>query len=141
MIEFFFEDFLSFDFPRDKFIKKTTYIIDKEGFKPSFINMVFCSDNYLLGINKEHLQHDFFTDIITFNYNSENLISGDLFISIDRVKENAATQKTNFLLELERVIYHGVLHLCGFNDKSTIEIKQMRQKEDLYLNHDVSRET
>ena len=57
------------------------------------------------------------------------------------MKENAATQKTNFLLELERVIYHGVLHLCGFNDKSTIEIKQMRQKEDLYLNHDVSRET
>lgn len=141
MIEFFFEDCLEIDFPRTRFIKKITQLSEKEGFNLGFINIIFCSDGFLLEMNKEHLDHDYFTDIITFNYNSESTLSGDLFISIDRVKENAVIEKTVFFRELERVTFHGVLHLCGFNDKTPSEIKLMRFKEDFYLEMDVSRET
>ena len=99
------------------------------------IDIIFCSDEYLLGINKQHLQHDFYTDIITFDLSesSANPIIGELYISIDRVKDNAALRDEKFSTELLRVIFHGLLHLCGFKDKSTREIKTMRQKEDEYL--------
>lgn len=97
------------------------------------INIIFCNDQYLLKVNQTYLNHDYFTDIITFNYNENNLISGDLFISIDRVKENAINQKMEFNVEIHRVIVHGVLHLCGLNDQSKQEKEIMRGRENLFL--------
>lgn len=100
----------------------------------SALNFIFCSDNYLHKINLEYLSHDTFTDIITFDYTENNQLSGDIFISVDRVKENSAKLKTDFQEELARVIIHGVLHLCGYKDKKPEEQAIMRQKEDYYLN-------
>ena len=97
------------------------------------VNCVFCSDKYLLEINKTYLNHDTFTDIVTFNYVENDIISGDLFISVERVKENAASFNVNFLHELKRVIIHGVLHLIGYNDKTPEEAEEIRAKEDFYL--------
>ena len=99
------------------------------------IDIIFCSDEYLLEINKQHLQHDFYTDIITFDLSesSANPIIGELYISIDRVKDNAALRDEKFSTELLRVIFHGLLHLCGFKDKTKSDIKTMREKEDEYL--------
>lgn len=98
------------------------------------INYIFCSDEYLLTINQEYLQHDYYTDIITFNNSSEpkHLIS-DIFISVDRVKENAQLENVDFHNELARVMIHGLLHLCGYTDTSPKDKKQMREKEDHYL--------
>lgn len=98
------------------------------------ISYIFCSDNYLLKINKKYLNHDYYTDVITFNYCEENTVSGDIFISIDRIKENSENLGENFDQELNRVIAHGVLHLIGFNDKNEAEQKIMRNKEDECLN-------
>ena len=97
------------------------------------LSIIFCSDEFLLEINKKHLNHDYYTDIVTFNYNVKKKLNGDLFISVDRVKDNASIFNENFNVELFRVIIHGVLHLCGFNDKTTNEQKEMRQKENHYL--------
>jgi len=96
------------------------------------MNVIFCSDEYLLDINQQHLQHNFYTDIITFDLSESNSSSiiAELYISIDRVRDNANTLKTDFLTELHRVIFHGALHLCGYKDKKTADIKIMRQKED-----------
>lgn len=107
--------------------------ISKEDKMVGEISYIFCSDDYLHEINLEHLQHDTYTDIITFNYNVEDVISADIFISIDRVEENATTFSTTFQNELCRVIIHGVLHLLGYNDKSDSEKEVMRSKEDFYL--------
>ena len=97
------------------------------------INYIYCSDEYLLELNRSSLDHDYYTDIITFDYVEENLISGDLFISIDRVKENASDNNVSFEDELHRVMIHGVMHLCGYGDKTEKEEKIMRGKEDYYL--------
>lgn len=94
------------------------------------ITLIFCSDEYLLNVNKEHLDHDYYTDIITFDYSEDDFVSGDLFISIDRVLENAEINNVSFLNELNRVVVHGVLHLCGYKDKTEEEEKLMRLKED-----------
>ena len=104
------------------------------------INYIFCSDTYLLELNIKFLKHDYFTDVITFDYSIHNFISGDVFVSVDRVRENAILYKTTFHTEMSRVVFHGILHLCGYNDKIELEIAQMRAKEDLYINHFVSRE-
>ena len=141
MTSFFFEDIKPFDFSIESYREKIRYIIDNEGFIESNISIVLCSDPYLLVLNKKHLNHDYFTDIITFSYNEENKISGDLFISVDRLKENAKLNAVDFCKEMERVVYHGVLHLCGYNDKSEEEIFVMRAKENYYLELNVSRET
>lgn len=133
MISCFFEDIEDFDISLELYKRKISYIIDNEGFKEENVVLVMCSDNFLLELNKKHLNHDYFTDIITFSYTTNNHISGDLFISVDRVKDNARNQKLSFENELERVIYHGVLHLCGYNDKTPEEIKEMRSKENYYL--------
>ena len=93
------------------------------------INFVFCSDDELLKINQDYLGHDFYTDIITFQYESAPVISGDIYISVDRVLENANTFKENFSTEMKRVMIHGVLHLLGYNDKSDLEKEVMRAKE------------
>ena len=100
----------------------------------SNINYIFCSDDYLLTINQEHLNHDYYTDIITFDLSEkENNIESDIFISIDRVKENAKNNHVKFHIELYRVLIHGVLHLLGFNDKNEEEKLIMREKEDACL--------
>lgn len=104
-------------------------IVEQNGMKAGDISYIFCSDDYLLEINQNYLQHDFYTDIITFDYTAENKIAGDLFISIDRVMDNAKELNVSFEEELHRVIIHGVLHLLGFKDKSDKEAKQMRIKE------------
>ena len=107
-------------------------IATAEGKKIESISYIFCSDEYLHKINIEHLKHDTYTDIITFPYRdgADEYIESDIFISIDRVKENADIHKTEFLEELHRVIIHGVLHLCGYGDKTEEEAKLMRKKED-----------
>ncbi|MCF0174321.1 MAG: rRNA maturation RNase YbeY [Bacteroidales bacterium] len=97
------------------------------------INIIFCSDNYILDINQKYLSHDYFTDIITFDYCEGDTLSGDLFISIDSVRENATEYGTEFSEELNRVIVHGVLHLIGYDDHTEEDIKQMRAKENYYL--------
>ena len=86
--------------------------------------MIFCDDNYLKKINVKYLNHDFFTDVISFDYSENKIIKGDVFVSVDRVKENASTFGVSFNDELFRVIIHGVLHLCGFNDKTVEEKKK-----------------
>jgi rRNA maturation RNase YbeY len=134
MISCFFEDIESFEVSLELYTQKISYIIDNEGFTKENIVIVFCSDSFLLDLNKKHLNHDYFTDIITFSYTTLGRISGDLFISVDRVKENALKEGVSFERELERVVYHGVLHLCGYNDKTPEEIKEMRSKENYYLN-------
>lgn len=94
------------------------------------ISIIFCSDEYLLEMNRIHLDHDYYTDIITFDYTDNQIVSGDLFISIDRVRENASDFHVSFQHELHRVMIHGVLHLCGYKDKSDEEEKLMRSKEN-----------
>lgn len=97
------------------------------------VNVIFCSDAYILDINIKYLHHDYFTDIITFDYCEKNIISGDLFISIDSVRENAVYYGTDFEEELNRVLVHGILHLIGYDDHSESDISMMRSKEDYYL--------
>lgn len=97
------------------------------------IAIIFCSDNYILDVNLKYLHHDYFTDIITFDYCEGDKLSGDLFISIDSVKENASFYGTEFEDELNRVIVHGILHLVGYDDHSPEDKKTMRAKEDYYL--------
>ena len=104
-----------------------------EGRKTGDISVVFCSDEALLAINRQYLQHDYLTDIITFDYSEGETISGDLMISIDTVRSNAELYGTSFRDELMRVIIHGILHLCGYGDKTPEEEKQMRALEDKYL--------
>ncbi|PDH49154.1 MAG: rRNA maturation RNase YbeY [Bacteroidetes bacterium MED-G21] len=97
------------------------------------ITFVFCDDNYLLKINKEFLDHDTYTDIITFDYSAGNEIISEIYVSTDRVEENAKKHKQTFEKEMHRVMIHGVLHLCGYNDKLAEEKQIMRDKENHYL--------
>ncbi len=97
------------------------------------INIIFCSDPYILEVNLKYLQHDYFTDIITFDYCEGDKLSGDLFISIDSVRENSVFYGTEFEDELNRVMVHGLLHLIGYDDHSERDIAQMRAKENYYL--------
>jgi len=108
-------------------------IIKKERKKPGTLNFIFCSDPFLLDINKQYLKHNYFTDIITFNFNEGKVVNGEVYISIDRVKENAQTLDVIFREELNRVIIHGILHLLGYSDKTDAQKKIMRKKEDTCL--------
>jgi probable rRNA maturation factor len=108
-------------------------IVELEKKSLGTINYIFVSDEYLLKLNNESLKHDYYTDIITFDYTENSMISGDLFISIDRVIDNAKQLNVLFIDELHRVMIHGVLHLCGYGDKSSKEEKIMRSKEDFSL--------
>jgi probable rRNA maturation factor len=106
-----------------------------EGFKLKELNYIFCSDSYLLQINQKYLDHDTYTDIITFdNSEKDKVIVGDIFISIDRIRENALKFNITESNELHRVIIHGALHLLGYTDKSTADKQKMTFKEDFYLN-------
>lgn len=107
--------------------------IKEENKIQSDISYIFCDDNYLLDINIKYLNHDYFTDIITFDYSEDNNVSGDIFISIDRIKEHHKIYNTTFENELHRVIIHGILHLIGYNDQTDEEQELMTKKEDYYL--------
>ena len=115
-----------------RWIKQT---IENEGLKSGNISIIFCSDPCLLEVNRQYLNHDYYTDIITFDYDDkeQGIVSGDLFISVDTVADNAAQYGVTFREEMQRVIIHGVLHLCGYGDKTESEAKTMREKENFYL--------
>jgi rRNA maturation RNase YbeY len=100
-----------------------------ENKKTGNINIIFCSDNHLLEMNRTHLEHDYYTDIITFDFTHNNVISGDLYVSIDRIKDNAIKNSVTLENETYRVIIHGVMHLCGYKDKTKKDIEMMREKE------------
>jgi probable rRNA maturation factor len=137
-------DFLDIEIPgfnSEFFVLSINELIELENKQSGDISVIFCSDDYLLDVNRAHLDHDYYTDIITFDYCEGNLVSGDLFVSVDRVKDNSEMFDVTFENELSRVIYHGVLHLCGYKDKTEEDEKLMRLKENFYLNRFVSRET
>lgn len=133
MINIFFEETPEFDLTNLKIEQNIEKLAESENRTLGDISYILCSDNYLLEINRQYLNHDYFTDVITFDYSEENVISGDIFISVDTVADNAKEYNVTFEKELERVMVHGVLHLVGYNDKSDSEVKQMRAKENQYL--------
>ena len=109
-------------------------IFKKEKQPLGMLTYIFCSDEELLDINRQFLQHDYYTDIITFNLaGNDQPVQGEIYISVDRVKDNTAMMGTSFKEEIHRVIFHGALHLCGYKDKSKADITVMRKKEDQYL--------
>lgn len=108
-------------------------IADDYGKKIGDINYLFCSDEKILEVNNQYLSHDFYTDIITFDYSEGNKISGDIFISLDTVRSNSQKYNTDFMEELHRVIIHGILHLCGIDDKSEADSQRMREAENSAL--------
>ncbi|MBN9296481.1 MAG: rRNA maturation RNase YbeY [Filimonas sp.] len=108
-------------------------IFKKEGKKLEAINYVFCSDEYLLQINKDFLQHDYYTDIITFDLSESDATTSEVYISTDRIKDNSLQLETSFEQEALRVIFHGALHLCGYKDKSKKDIEIMRSMEEKYI--------
>lgn len=124
-----------FHFQKRTFLKTFIHqLFTQEAREISAINYIFCDDAYLLDLNKKYLQHNTYTDIITFELSTkEEPLIADIYISIDRVKENAKTFKTTIHNELLRVIFHGALHLCGFKDKTQSQAQQMRKKEEQYL--------
>ncbi len=132
MINFFSENITYKLKDKRKIQKWIKLVIEGEKKKAGDINYIFCDDAFLGEMNIKYLNHDTLTDIITFNYNeeSENSINGDIYISIDRVKENSVEYNVPFNTELDRVIIHGVLHLLGFKDKTKADKKTMREKED-----------
>ena len=132
-ISFFSED-IKFSLSNQKEVKSwLIFLVKNEGEHLSDLNIVFVSDERLLEMNREFLGHDYYTDILTFPGDTPG-VSGELYISIDRVRENAAERSVDFQDEVHRVMAHGVLHLLGYNDKNDEEIKTMREREVFYLN-------
>jgi rRNA maturation RNase YbeY len=109
------------------------HVIEAHGKQLGELEVVFCSDNYLLELNRSSLNHNYFTDIITFDYCAGDLVSGDLFVSVDRVRENAKAERVSIQNELKRVLVHGVLHLCGWHDATPEEKAAMRHQEDRWI--------
>ena len=134
MVRFFTED-IAFEFHRRRQISAWLKAVAlNEKHRIGDVNIIFCSDAYLLDVNMKYLQHDYYTDIITFDYCEGSLLSGDLFISVDSVRDNAGHYgATSFDEELNRVMVHGVLHLIGYDDHSPEDQKTMREKENFYL--------
>jgi len=115
-------------------------LFKKEKTKLEQLRYIFCSDEYLLQINKEHLNHNYYTDIITFDLSEESKgVTGEIYISVDRVRDNAQNYDVSIKHELLRVIFHGALHLCGFKDKSNKDQQLMRKAEDKYLHYYLSK--
>ena len=133
MVSYFLQD-IDFVFKHKRLNNSWLKLVaESEIKKLGNINIIFCSDNYILDVNVKYLGHDYFTDIITFDYCEKDSLSGDLFISIDTVRDNAEFYKTEFNDELNRVIVHGLLHLIGYDDHTPEEQKIMREKENYYL--------
>lgn len=132
MISFNYETNFELD-NEDKLSSWISNTISDEGFKEGEINYIFCDDAYLLNLNMEFLDHDTLTDIISFDYTMGKLISGDVYISIDRVRENAKDFNVSFENELSRVMIHGILHYCGYKDKTDSDTSEMRSKENYYI--------
>ncbi|AKH96295.1 TPA: rRNA maturation RNase YbeY [Elizabethkingia anophelis] len=132
MINYFYENVapISNEEKRAEWLEK---LILEEGKKSGDINYILCDDEYLLEINRQYLDHDYYTDIITFDYCKGKIISGDIFLSLQRVLDNASMLETKQEEELNRVLAHGILHLCGYKDKTEEEQKTMRSKEDYYI--------
>ena len=131
MIQFFYENL-----PESVNTEYTTWLKDiilSEDKKLGEINYIFCDDEYLLKVNQDYLQHDYYTDIITFDYVKGKTISGEIFVSLQRISDNASTLSKNYEEELRRVLAHGILHLCGYKDKTEDEETEMRRKEDFYI--------
>ena len=133
-VYFFFDD-VRFHFSNRRVLKRfIESIFKREGYPLQSLNVIFCSDKGLLRINQDYLSHDYYTDIISSPVSEPGQpIQAELYISIDRVRENAKMLQTRFKTELHRVIFHGVLHLCGYKDKRPVDIKLIRKKEDEYL--------
>ncbi|HDO28273.1 MAG TPA: rRNA maturation RNase YbeY [Bacteroidetes bacterium] len=122
------------NFPSDLFKQWLKEVVCKEKFSVGDIFYIFCDDDYLIEINKKFLNHDNYTDIITFSTSKKNnIISGEIYISIERVKENSKNRKDTFIAEVARVMVHGILHLMGYGDQAPDEKNEMRQKENNYL--------
>lgn len=132
-IQIFFEDIKPIRINKNVIKKNIKNLILNESKKAGDISVILCSDSYLLDVNKSFLKHDYYTDIVTFDYCEVDVISGDLFISIHRVKENADNFAVSFIEELYRIVFHGILHLVGYNDKTKKEQDKMRRKENFYL--------
>ena len=133
MVRHFFED-IKFEYKNKQFNNRWLKLVaESEICRLGDINVIFCSDPYILNINLQYLGHDYFTDIITFDYSQKPVISGDLFISVDSVRENAVFYSTEFQEELHRVIVHGILHLIGYDDHTDADTAVMRSKENYYL--------
>lgn len=132
MISFNYETNFELD-NEDKLSSWISNTISDEGFKEGDVNYIFCDDAYLLNLNMEFLDHDTLTDIISFDYTMGKLISGDVYISIDRVRENAKDFNVSFENELSRVMIHGILHYCGYKDKTDSDTSEMRSKENYYI--------
>ena len=133
MINFNYE--IDFNLEEEEVVSK--WIIDaisSEGFKLEEINYVFCDDEYLHKLNVEFLDHDTLTDVISFDYSVGKIVQGDIFISVERVIDNAKDFEVEFDSELKRVMVHGVLHYCGYKDKAESDASLMREKEEYYLN-------
>ncbi|MDY0089547.1 MAG: rRNA maturation RNase YbeY [Flavobacteriaceae bacterium] len=129
MISFHYE--INFEFFSEKSYKYwISKVIASESKELGEINYIFCDDSYLLKINQDYLNHDTYTDIISFDYSKGNILSGDIFISVERVRDNAQDFGVSFDEELRRVMAHGVLHYCGYKDKTEADQKFMRQKEN-----------
>lgn len=133
MIDFCFEDIDENSLPLTGIEEWVQKVIEKNNKQLGDITYIFCTDDYLLNINREYLQHDYYTDIITFNYCENDIISGDLFISIDTVIDNAKTFDVSFESEFRRVVIHGILHLIGFDDKTDIDQEEMTKQENISL--------
>lgn len=131
MIQFFYENLP--ESVNTDYTKWLEDIILSEEKKTGEINYIFCDDEYLLKINQDYLQHDYYTDIITFDYVKGKTISGEIFVSLQRISDNASTLSRDYEEELKRVLAHGILHLAGYKDKTEEEEKEMRRMEDLYL--------
>jgi len=128
-----YEDIEILDVDPEFFVSWLSKVCIKEGVMLGEVGILLCSDEYILEANRKYLDHDYYTDIITFDYRENDKINGDLLISIERVMENAANLKLDWKDELKRVIVHGVLHIIGYKDHSEEDVKKMRSKEDFYL--------
>lgn len=130
----FFNEDIKFNLTQKKLLKSwIKQVIANENKISDSINFIFTSDKYLLEINKKFLSHNYFTDIVTFNYCTDNLINGDIYISIETVKNNSIRFNVSMIEELYRVMVHGLLHLIGYDDSNELEKSRMREKEDFYL--------
>ena len=133
MVELIIYDDMNPGFDSDFFLSLAELVVETEGKSLGPVSIVFGTDEWLLGFNRTYLEHDYYTDIITFDYCTNYLVSGDLLVSLERVADNANHENVSRETELKRVVVHGLLHLCGYGDKSDTEVQIMREKEDYYL--------